>query len=407
MEPNTIPVGRINLPNDLSPEGVVCVSFPCPDDPQYIAMIIGLVDVLKWSATYQRDATGNGAALVSRVWDKALATQPVEVGECGGEVSYLLRDDPNDPCKVEQSTDGGVTWTHAFDKGCEESGQPTPTEPAAEGAGNFVNNVIHRPLVYLHDNEPTQAEFEAWYCDWIETIAGSTVESCLDNAGSLWEDWQAYSPTEKDHWADPCTWYGEFQEIQSCFDDAGVMDWLNCASQTVLDWLEFASVNLMRSLTATASVFTGTQAQNASDHAGTGGGAGFGDGCGTSELGCNDLKLSTGGFVRNGSYGIWQEGVGWKAELAASGYYELDVSKTSGFPPDTLSVARIDFSFSGNGKHIELYINGALVVEQNGGNAGYRIIEYPMSGPLTSVRVKMSQNTLNNLAVLLKLCMFP
>lgn len=108
---------RFDLPDDWTPEGLVCVTFPCPDDPQYTSMLAGLVDMLKFSQNFQRDPTGQGAATVSRTWQSALESQPYSIRfiEDCGEMPYLLRQNPDNPCQLQQSQDDGETWTLAYD----------------------------------------------------------------------------------------------------------------------------------------------------------------------------------------------------------------------------------------------------------------------------------------------------
>jgi hypothetical protein len=97
------------LPDDWEPEGTVCVTVPVPDDPQYVAMLVGLLDWLKLSRSFARDATATGAAIVSRTWQAALESQPIIIGECD-VMSYDTRVHPDFPWMQQASSDGGETW---------------------------------------------------------------------------------------------------------------------------------------------------------------------------------------------------------------------------------------------------------------------------------------------------------
>lgn len=410
MEPNTVPIGRIELPEDWEPEGIVCARVPIPDDPQYFSMLIGLVDQLRNSAMFGRDPTRTGAAIVSRTWENALNSMPIIIINCeGDEMPTLLRDDPGDPCAVQQSIDGGATWSHAFFKNCgDEAVIPTPTDAAAEGAGNFMWNWYVNTSIMLNAN-PTRADFITDWCALMATI-GVTFETapytdCASAAGNLWDNWQSeMTGTDKADAIDPCFWAPKFDEIQSCFDDGGVMDWLNCASATLSDWLNDISNAFFHDLSFTASLLSGESGQALADYdAGGGGGAGFaGDCAGTFE--CIDFRDTPGGFVRVGAYGQWLDGVGWKAQINASDYWVAHIRKSSGFPATTPGNIRVVYTPTGNSKVARLFVNGVMVKEQLGGSAGYRQLNYTPTGPVTSVEIYVSQNNLNSSLTISEFC---
>lgn len=77
-----IPISRFPLPEQLEPEGLMCVKLYIPNDPQYLSTLTGLLDVLTWSKSFARDETKEGAATVSRTWERALLAFPIESEAC-------------------------------------------------------------------------------------------------------------------------------------------------------------------------------------------------------------------------------------------------------------------------------------------------------------------------------------
>jgi len=404
MPDKPFPIGRIELPDDWEPDGIICARVPIPDDPQYFSMLIGLVDQLRNSAIFARDPTRTGAATVSRTWERALNSMPIIIINCeGDEMPTILRDDPADPCKVQQSIDGGGTWFHAFNKDCEDAVIITPTDEAAEAAGNFMFNLYLNVVNGLNDN-PDQFDWTEWICDWLETMSVD-IGDCVQFADDVKLAWDSLSGPEKTEMLDPCTYAPKFEEIQSCFDDAGVIDWLNCASDTLMEWLNTASNTLMADLSLYWATLMGEDdAQNAANYdAGGGGGAGFGGEC-SGVFECIDFRNTPGGFVRVGSYGQWIDGVGWKAQINGSDIWEARIRKSSGFPATTPGNIQVVYIPTGNGKLIELYVNGALVKSQSGGSAGWRQLNYTPTEAIESVEIYVSQNNLNSSLVIQSIC---
>lgn len=99
---------RFQLPDNWTVEDTVCVVVRVPDDPQYIAQLTGLLDALKFSKNFGRDASRTGAATVSRTWQQALESAPIELRDCD---DMQVRQNAASPCTLEQSTDGGETWS--------------------------------------------------------------------------------------------------------------------------------------------------------------------------------------------------------------------------------------------------------------------------------------------------------
>jgi len=107
------------LPTVISPPDTICVEIEIPNDDGHIRAFWGAINELamawNWEESY--DAGSD----VAYVWNSAieLAVEKVRTGvNC---MPYLLRMSVSDVCQVEQSTNGGASWTDAFNlKDCIE-----------------------------------------------------------------------------------------------------------------------------------------------------------------------------------------------------------------------------------------------------------------------------------------------
>lgn len=80
--PDFFQTPRYQLPDEWEVIETMCVKITIPADQQYYGQLIGLLDTLKWSKNFAPDATRTGAATVSRTWQKALDSTPIEVEGC-------------------------------------------------------------------------------------------------------------------------------------------------------------------------------------------------------------------------------------------------------------------------------------------------------------------------------------
>lgn len=126
MAASLLPVARFPLPDNWEVEDTICVTFVIPDDPQYLATITGLVDELKWSRSFARDATGTGAAIVSRTWADALESQPVFTQGCDMPEFRIGED-----CSLEVNcgTEEEPDWQPVFTSEHPEGGAEVPYPP--------------------------------------------------------------------------------------------------------------------------------------------------------------------------------------------------------------------------------------------------------------------------------------
>lgn len=395
------------LPETINPGRWKCVKVFIPDDLQYYAAFWGAYEYFTTWKAWQRtgDTKGKQAAAVWKVgFDAARLLWPDMEG-C--EMPFLLRDDPNDPCAVEQSLDGGTTWIHAFTKDCDDPATPipTPSAAAAEAAGNFMFNLYINIFQELNTN-PTRSAFSDWFCDYLDTIGITyTFDTCGASGTSLWDLWDEADAPTKAAWLDPCNLVPNYEELQACYDIDGVIDWVNCTTQTLLDWLGENVDPMFEELHAIWQTMTGESAQNAFDYDGGGPGADFGSPCvGTGIFGCVDFDETPGGYVKVGAYGQWLDGVGWKAQINDVDFWECTIRKVGGFPPTTPGNIRVVYTPTGNSKLCRLTVNGAVAKAQYGGAAGYRQLNWTPFEPIESIEITVHQNNLNNLLTIDEIC---
>ncbi len=64
---------RYVIPSDLAPDGIICVTIPVPDDPQWIAMLHGAIWRLSLQTHWERDPAHNAKTVAARwrqVWQE-------------------------------------------------------------------------------------------------------------------------------------------------------------------------------------------------------------------------------------------------------------------------------------------------------------------------------------------------
>lgn len=127
---------RYQLPDEWEVGETMCVKITIPADQQYYGQLIGLLDTLKWSKNFAPDETRTGAATVSRTWQSALESEPIEIEGCDmpdfriNEDTCLLEvncsDDPEAP-------DWQPVFTPAYDP--TEDAPPVALYPDAPPEG--------------------------------------------------------------------------------------------------------------------------------------------------------------------------------------------------------------------------------------------------------------------------------
>lgn len=116
---------------------------------KWLSHVLGAIQVLLEDDAWEGDA--------NEIW---AAQQEIEAfcNELGNPCAILwegtlLRQNPDDSCQLEQSVDGGATWTLAFDYGlCN----------AADGASYYTNQLtLHLILESLYDGTPQSIDQDA------------------------------------------------------------------------------------------------------------------------------------------------------------------------------------------------------------------------------------------------------
>lgn len=278
MAKDLAPIPRFPLPDEWEPDGTRCVIVRIPDDAQYLATLTGLLDLLKWSDNFARDDTKTGAAVVCRTWQTALEIQPITWGDCE---QVTLRQNPDNPCQLQQSSDGGDTWTLAFDYSlCADNiTVPAPYPGSGTGASDAaaasVRNIFEA-LTNLVDCGGTREDYIATATTYLRAFdAGYANPIAL---GAIYDAFCPLSSGDKTLYKSDCPYGDHKDDLQACADVDGLYDWLNCAAATINSWLNDTSNDLMNALNSAAAALSGNGWQLASQGGG-GGGSGFGDTC--------------------------------------------------------------------------------------------------------------------------------
>jgi hypothetical protein len=104
---------RYDLPDDWNVTDYVCAVIPVPNDPQYIAMLRGLLDTLTWQRSFRKHSTENAAFQVSKTWQNCFLSQEWLFTDCEAIV-IDVRQNPEDPCELDKETVDGE-WTEFAD----------------------------------------------------------------------------------------------------------------------------------------------------------------------------------------------------------------------------------------------------------------------------------------------------
>jgi len=117
---------QLPLPDDWEPEEIWHVRVPIPGGSDYLAVLAGWLHGLTYSANHDRDETKTGAATVSRTWQRALGSRPIE--RCDLE----LRQNPYNPCILEFND--GEGWQQFADTSSCKMSSPPLSVPFPDGA---------------------------------------------------------------------------------------------------------------------------------------------------------------------------------------------------------------------------------------------------------------------------------
>lgn len=387
MAKNLLPIPRFPLPDEWEPEGIRCVIVSIPDDPQYLATLTGLLDLLKWSDNFARDDTKTGAAIVCRTWQTALETQPITWGDCE---QMILRQNPDDPCQLQQSQDGGDTWTLAFDYSlCSQvitvpAPYPGSETGASDAAAASMRNIFEG-LTNLVDCGASRESYIDAATNYLRQYdAGYANPIAL---GAIYDEFCALDPTEQANYQSDCPYFEHKEDLEACANVEGLYDWLNCAAETINNWLNDTSNALMNALNSAAAALTGNGWQ-LSAGGGAGGGAGFGDTCEWTHV--FDFTIDDGGFTPGAVLGAsYSAGNGWGTVDQAVGAYWYRIAVIKRVLPSTLTLTyeKYEFNpthgpFATTNRDI-MYWDNDEVAQQNTGADGAQYLEYTSGGENT------------------------
>lgn len=105
-----------DLPDNVNPPNTICVQFQVPDDPKYVAAFWGAILDLTVGFNWANDSGHTAKRAARRMRQMYLDAQlnncavpPIPSGGGADGDSYMLRQNPTNPCLLETSVDG-VTW---------------------------------------------------------------------------------------------------------------------------------------------------------------------------------------------------------------------------------------------------------------------------------------------------------
>ncbi len=113
------------LPEPVIPSQTACVQFIMPDAPEYRRALVGaLYELAKWYVWEKTVLGDTRAKQAAELWRDLLVSSLSISATCGEEIMFRLRQNETDTCLLEQSLDGGLTWSLAFDYSlCARQGQ--------------------------------------------------------------------------------------------------------------------------------------------------------------------------------------------------------------------------------------------------------------------------------------------
>lgn len=271
------------LPVTIDPEAYQAICVLIPDDTLYLGAFWRAYEYFtRWWA-WERDPLrrGNLAAAVWKIgFDQARAQW--EAGDrC--MMQFLLRDDPDDPCRVQQSTDGGDTWEHAFSK--DDCGGPVlaiPPYPGSgtgdhDGAGEAIRNIYIGLLDLNADCMLIREEYISAATAYLRLF-----DPTYSNPIALGELYDAYcgaDPAVQDEAREECYYETLHFQYKDCWDDEGLIANFQCLAEKFGDMLDETADTVLRALVKIGAWLSGDAWQAASAGAPGGGGGGFGSEC--------------------------------------------------------------------------------------------------------------------------------
>jgi hypothetical protein len=193
-EPHRYGIPAPDVEFDSSP--YVCIKL----SEAWIPIVLGALRALIWEFDYDGEETEQ--IFASEEGKRLLAAFSHGNLMCVGDIMYLLRQSPSDPCQLEQSIDNGQTWTPAFNFRLCLSSKKTFTDPESQAVmgatataiANVINTYGGDPLVVFTDGAFDQSpddEFRngamCYALNLLLVFLSKMVSDNIDNGTDWWD----------------------------------------------------------------------------------------------------------------------------------------------------------------------------------------------------------------------------
>jgi hypothetical protein len=247
------------LPENPTPEGMICIPAYIPDDPLYIAAFWGQYDELTTWLAWERDAEHKGkeAATIWKTARDRSRDEWIEQGGCGG--SDMLRQNEENPCLIERSTDNGETWETLVDMSlCKNEsfdpyeGETPPQDAPVAAAASIVTELMR--LVDWGIDEAETGEIVSTYQWYLRPWTNNNVTP----AAIAWLNGIEDHLQDINDFGDSSEWLPFYNFLACRLQSARseecntVFCWLNEAAEDIYTWLNESSEWVYNTLEATA-----------------------------------------------------------------------------------------------------------------------------------------------------------
>lgn len=148
---------------------------------QHVAILLSILPPIAWATRYYE--TGNPAWSQDQIqlWYDEIMERLLMPG-CGGVIEdddmYLLRQKPDDPCVLQQSTDNGVTWTDAFDYGLCFRNRPKTITDVTEHYETINKYVTNMQTLRDQYNGTVISIVDSFNVSWTPDVQPDTGYQC-------------------------------------------------------------------------------------------------------------------------------------------------------------------------------------------------------------------------------------
>jgi len=287
---------RYPIPAERNPADDWIVTLGVPGGTDWLITISDHIHDLTWSNLHDRDESKTHAAQVARRWASAFAAHPITIATGEG---IMIRQNPDNPCELQQSIDSGETWEPVFDAALCAQAIPVYTEETPDGRSPETAS-IDDALGYLRDilviiaaeidDETPRDDIIALA---IQHVYGDISVVITPAAPDLVDAMIAATPEQRADAIDPAAWVDVRNELvcrqrddQDTLQPYG--NWLQHLSDNVAGLLQLASDELVQTLNDVAEIImSGTASSARAISTGfigsLGGESGFGDDPGCEE----------------------------------------------------------------------------------------------------------------------------